>query len=342
MFGHIHRNEWNDWRWQLRHRIRTFDHLREYIELPVNSDGTYRELIDTYRMSVTPYFLSLMNLHDADDPLRLQCIPDERELQTSSLSFEDPLHEDQAMPVPDLIHRYPDRCLAMVTSACAVYCRHCNRKRRWKNGEKFISREGLLRMARYVESRKSIREVIISGGDPLMMNLNRLGWIVATIRAIDHVEIIRIGTRIPVVLPMRVDRDLCALLRKYRPLWVVTQFNHPGEITSEAARACEMLLDHGLPVCNQSVLLKGINDSYEVMKDLCLRLQRISVKPYYLFHCEPVLGTGHFHVEVDVGRRIMGDLWGNVSGLCIPRYVYDRPGGDGKVPLESVHSGNDG
>jgi lysine 2,3-aminomutase len=338
LFGHISRDEWNDWRWQLRHRIRTFEQMKELFGLPESNRGAYEELINTYHMSVTPYYLSLMNQSDVADPLRLQCIPDMRELQASSRYVDDPLLEEQTMPVPDLIHRYPDRCLAMVTSACALYCRHCNRKRRWRNPEKFVSRDGLLRMARYIESRETIREVIISGGDPLMMNLNRLEWFLRTIRAIDHVEILRIGTRIPVVLPMRITGDLCALFKKYRPLWIVTQFNHPGEITTEAARACEMLLEHGLPVCNQSVLLRGINDSHAVMKDLLYGLQRISVKPYYLFHCEPVRGTEHFHVDVETGRRIMDDLWGDVSGLCIPRYVYDLPGGGGKVPLETFPS----
>ena len=334
LFSPVSHNEWNDWRWQLKHRIQTFPQLIEMFDLPESDREAYRELLTIGRMSVTPYYLSLMNPSDVTDPLRLQCIPDIRELRVSPEYVDDPLHEERDMPVPDLIHRYPDRCLAMVTSACALYCRHCNRKRRWKDFTRYGSRESLLRMVDYIAATTEIREVIISGGDPLMMNHERLEWFLRAVRKIDHVEILRIGSRIPVVLPMRITPDLCAILRKYRPLWVVTQFNHPGEITKEAARACEMLLEHGIPVCNQSVLLKGINDSYTVMKDLLYGLQRISVKPYYLFQCEPVRGTEHFHVDVKTGLRIMEGLWGNVSGLCIPQYVYDLPGGKGKLSLQ--------
>ena len=341
LFGHVDRHEWNDWRWQLKHRIQTCEQLIEILDLSKSDCTAYRGLVDTYRMSVTPYYLSLMNPSDPTDPLRLQCIPDIRELWAAPEYVDDPLNEERDMPVPDLIHRYPDRCLAMVTSACALYCRHCNRKRRWKDRMRYGSRDSLLQMVHYISLTKSIREVIVSGGDPLMLSRDRLEWFLRSVKDISHVEILRVGSRIPVVLPMRITPDLCAMLRKYRPLWVVTQFNHPREITAEAARACEMLLEHGLPVCNQSVLLKGINDSYHVMKDLLYGLQRISVKPYYLFQCEPVRGTEHFRVDEDAGFRIMKDLWGTISGLCIPRYVYDLPGGKGKLLLHPASRPSD-
>ncbi len=333
LFSTVSDTEWNDWKWQLKHRIQTCKQLIELFNLSESDCKVYRELVETYRMSVTPYYLSLMDSSNATDPLRLQCIPDIRELRSTPKYVDDPLCEERDMPVPDLIHRYPDRCLAMITSSCALYCRHCNRKRRWNDSLKYRSRDGLLQMIHYISVTKNIREVIVSGGDPLMMNNERLEWFLRAVREIDHVDILRIGSRIPVVLPMRITPDLCVMLRKYRPLWFITQFNHPREITNDAARACEMLLEHGIPVCNQSVLLKGINDSYAVMKDLLYGLQRISVKPYYLFQCEPVRGTEHFHVDAEAGLRIMEDLWGTISGLCIPRYVYDLPGGKGKMLL---------
>jgi lysine 2,3-aminomutase len=327
--------DWNDWRWQIENSIHTLSHLAGVLHLPVSHLEKYGSVVEAYRFSVTPYYLSLIDVFDDSDPLRLQCFPDLRETDYSRGTVDDPLEEEKNMAVPDLIHRYPDRCLTMVTGTCAMYCRHCNRKRRWKKRKTERSRKSLRRMIDYISETGQIREVILSGGDPLMMNMETLDWFLASLKAIPHVEVIRIGSRVPVVLPMRIDRDICNLLRRYRPLWFVTQFNHPKEITEKAAQACEMLTASGIPVVNQSVLLRGINNSYEVMRDLLYGLQRISVKPYYLFQCEPVRGADHFQVDVRNGLDIMEKLWRSVSGLCIPRYVYDLPGGKGKIPLQS-------
>jgi lysine 2,3-aminomutase len=327
--------DWNDWRWQIENSIHTLSQLAGVLHIPVSHLEKYGSVVETYRFSVTPYYLSLIDVFEDSDPLRLQCFPDLRETDYSRGTVDDPLEEEKNMAVPDLIHRYPDRCLTMVTGACAMYCRHCNRKRRWKKRKKEQSQKSLRRMIDYIAETGQIREVILSGGDPLMMNIETLDWFLASLKAIPHVEVIRIGSRVPVVLPMRIDQDICNLLRRYRPLWFITQFNHPKEITEETAQACEMLMASGIPVVNQSVLLRGVNDSYEVMRDLLYGLQRISVKPYYLFQCEPVRGVDHFQVDVRKGLEIMEKLWRSVSGLCIPRYVYDLPGGRGKIPLQS-------
>ena len=333
-FENIERDDWHDWRWQIENRIHTLSQLAAILNIPLPTAENYRDVIEIYRFSVTPYYLSLIDLSDENDPLRLQCLPDPRELDYLPGSSDDPLEEERDMVVPGLIHRYPDRCLAMVTNTCATYCRHCNRKRRWKEPERKHSRKNFQAMIDYVSHREQVREVILSGGDPLMLNMETLDRLLHSLKSIPHVEVIRIGSRVPVVLPMRIDQDLCDILSKYRPLWFLTQFNHPREVTAEAARACEMLLRAGIPVMNQSVLLKGVNDSYEVMRDLLYGLQRISVKPYYLFQCEPVRGVDHFQVDIWKGMEIMEKLWRNISGLCLPRYVYDLPGGRGKMPLQ--------
>jgi lysine 2,3-aminomutase len=276
-----------------------------------------------------------MDAGDPLDPIRRQCVPDTREI-TSEGGVEDPLEERAHSPVPGLIHRFRDRCLVIVTNRCAVYCRHCNRKRLWHEREKILTPHELTAMAGYIEKRPAIREVILSGGDPLTLSDGRLERILARLQAIEHVEVLRIGSRMPVVLPMRITERLCGVLRRYRPLWFLTQFNHPREITPEAAAACGRLLEAGIPVLNQSVLLKGINDNFRIMRQLLYGLERISVKPYYLFQCEPVKGADHFRVDIWEGMRMMEKLWKTTSGLCLPRYVADMPGTKGKVPLQPV------
>ena len=333
-FENVPRDKWNDWRWQIENRINKISQLAGILKLSSSEAEKYGDILEKYHFSITPYYMSLIDISDEKDPIRLQCFPDLRELDYLPGSLDDPLEEESSMVVPDLIHRYPDRCLAMVASTCATYCRHCNRKRRWKNPKAEHSRENLQRMVDYVSQTKQIREVILSGGDPLMLNIETLEWFLHSLKSIPHVEVIRIGSRIPVFLPMRINQDLCDMLKKYRPLWFITQFNHPKEITPDAARACEMLLMAGIPVLSQSVLLKGVNDSCEVMRDLLYDLQRISVKPYYLFQCEPVKGADHFRVDIWKGMEIMEKLRRNISGLCMPRYVFDLPGGRGKMPLQ--------
>jgi lysine 2,3-aminomutase len=325
--------EWHDWEWQYRNRIRTIRQLASVLKKTPAALKKYEMVARVYPLSVTPYYLSLMNTGDEDDPLRRQSFPDEREINFSLGGVADPLEEERDMPVSGLVHRYRDRCLAIVTNMCATYCRHCNRKRKWRkcgNGE---NTGYLERMVDYVAKTKHIREVIVSGGDPLTVKDGTLDWFLRSLRSIPHVEVLRIGSRMPVVMPMRITRKLCNMLRKHRPLWFNTQFNHPNEITPEAAHACEMILEAGIPISNQTVLLRGINDNYETLRDLFYGLQQISVRPYYLFQCDPVKGTDHFRTDVRSGIKIMKKIRGNISGLCVPQYVFDIPGGKGKYPL---------
>lgn len=335
-FRKHNKEQWKDWRWQLKNSIHRLSQLGESSS-PFGDDiDDLNAVVEKYHMSITPYYLSLVEGWNRRDPIALQCLPHVREIDPLAGGSEDPLDEERDTVVPGLIHRYRDRCLAMVTSRCATYCRHCNRKRRWGFDEKDTSPASLDAMVEYVAKTPRVREVIVSGGDPLMINEDLLERFLASLTAIPHVEVIRIGSRAPVVLPMRITPELCRMLRKYRPLWFNTQFNHPREITEASARACEMLLEAGIPLSNQSVLLRGVNDTPETMRDLLYGLQKISVKPYYLFHCEPVKGATHFQTKVSVGKAIMEKLWGTISGLCIPRYVIDLPGGKGKRSLEPV------
>lgn len=324
---------WRDWRWQVRNRIRTVRQLAGLLKVSPVAEGSLRDVIRTYPFSITPYYFSLIRGEDPCDPIRLQCVPDPREITFSLGGVDDPLEEGRDMPIPGLIHRYADRCLIMATSRCMMYCRHCNRKRRWKSG----SADGapLQAMIDYVAARPGIREVIVSGGDPLTLPETVLDGLFGALRAIPHVEVLRIGSRVPVVLPMRITPSLVRMLRRHRPLWFNTQFNHPREITPESTEACERLLDAGIPVSSQSVLLRGINDDVETMRKLLYGLQRISVRPYYLFQCDPVRGTDHFRVDFWKGMEMMERISRQTSGLCLPRYVLDVPGGKGKMPLQT-------
>ncbi|OEU49032.1 MAG: hypothetical protein BA861_04925 [Desulfobacterales bacterium S3730MH5] len=337
--------KWSDWRWQFSNRIKDIDALSGLLQLTSSEAGLYKDLIEKYRYAITPYYLSLIDWSDPDDPIRKQCIPDLREIKfLLPGSEDDPLAERAHMPVPGMIHRYPDRVLAMVTGTCAVYCRHCNRKRTWKRPEASSTRQSLLRMVDYVAGSRRVREVIVSGGDPLTMNPNLLNEFLGALREIPHVEVLRIGTRIPVVLPMRITGELCRMLARHRPLWINTHFNHPREITPEATTACERLLKVGIPLSNQTVLLKGVNDSLDVIRDLCHGLQRIMVRPYYLFHCDSVRGTDHFRTDIGKGMEIIQGLWGRTGGLCMPNFVVDLPGGGGKammMPSYLIEMGKD-
>lgn len=333
-WGKIPADHWQDWRWQFRNRLRRLSRLDDAVAGLPSQRQALQAVASAYPMSITPYYLSLIDLKDPQDPLRRQCMPDLKEIQFSLGGVEDPLEERRDMPVPGLIHRYPDRCLMLTTHVCAVYCRHCNRKHLWDERPPAAAHPPLQAMFDYIRKEKKIREVILSGGDPLTLSDRALGAILKSLRAIPHVEVVRIGSRTPAVMPMRITADLCKMLRKYRPLWLNTQFNHAREITPDAARACEMLLEAGIPVSNQSVLLRGVNDSCEVMRELLYGLQRISVRPYYLFQCDPVRGTDHFRVDISQGIEIMEKLWNQISGLCMPRYVVDLPGGRGKLPLQ--------
>jgi len=334
-FGHIPDAIWNDWKWHFRDRITSVEQLAQFIPILIEEQAQLRLVTMRYPLSVTPYYLSLINPDDPDDPIRKQAIPSILEMTMGSMGVEDPLDEKRDSVLPGLVHRYPDRVLMVLTNMCPMLCRHCTRKREWRNGGWVRTPAEIEAMLDYIRRHKVIRDVIISGGDPLTFSTRRLEDIISRIRKIRHVEIIRIGTRFPVVLPQRIDDELCNMLAKYGPIWLNTHFNHIREITPEAAEACDRLVRSGIPVNNQSVLLRGVNDSVEAQTQLCHGLLRIKVRPYYLFQCDEVQGTEHLRTPVEIGMRIIAGMRGHTSGLAVPTFVIDLPQGGGKVPLQT-------
>jgi lysine 2,3-aminomutase len=326
--------DWNDWRWQLRNSLKNIEELDRIFQLDTYEKEKLQELSLKYPFAITPYYLSLIDKANPRDPIKMQCIPSLQEGMSYPEIEDDPLGEERDSILPGLVHRYPDRVLLTLTNICPVYCRHCTRKRQWRNGKWIRSHTELEDIYRYIRQHRKIRDVILSGGDPLVLSTGRIDAVLKNLRDISHVEIIRIGTRCPVVLPQRVDNELIFTLKKYRPIWVNTHFNHPNEITRESKDACEKILCAGIPVNNQSVILKNINDNVEIMTRLCQGLVKIGVRPYYLFQCDPVSGTGHFRTSIDVGLEIIKGMRGFTSGLCIPTFVIDGLGGQGKVPLQ--------
>ncbi len=324
---------WNDWKWQFRHRITSTDQLKKILPLTRQEEDEINTCLGAFRMAITPYYASLINPRDPNDPIRKQSVPSILETRADDNDLSDPLGEMADSPVPHVVHRYPDRVLLLVTLQCAMYCRHCTRRRAVGEEDKPITEAQLQKAIAYIRAHKEIRDVLISGGDPLTMSTEKLEHIISSLRAIDHVEIIRIGTRVPVVLPMRITQELTDMLRKYHPIWINTHFNHPNELTPEAARACAAIVDAGIPLGNQTVLLRGVNDNAETMKRLLLGLVKMRVRPYYLYQCDLSCGIGHFRTRVEVGIDIMHQLTGNISGYALPKYVIDAPGGGGKIPL---------
>ncbi len=324
--------QWADWRWQLRHRIRSVEQLLEYFP-GVQETDALRQASDRFPLAVTPYYASLIRSVGVDDPVYQMAVPQVGELFDGPFLTEDPLSEDEDMPVPGLVHRYPDRALLIATSACAVYCRHCTRKRVTGHRETMISRTDLDLVIGYLRQHPEIRDVIVSGGDPLTLATEVLEEILAALRAVPSVEIIRIGTRTPVTLPMRITDELVEMLRRYHPVFVNAHFNHPVELTADSTEACLRLADAGIPLGNQSVLLRGVNDSPLVLETLFRSLLRIRVRPYYLFQCDLVRGVEHFRTPISRGLEIMEYLRGRLSGLAIPTFVVDAPHGGGKIPL---------
>ncbi len=298
------------------------------------TDIELKKVIEKYPFGISEYLASKINWEDEDDPIRKQIFPDVREInKLNSEAVSDPLNEENLMVVKRLIHRYPDRAVLLVTNRCSAYCRHCNRKRNWKKNEKDISIQEIEKATLYLKNNPEIREVIISGGDPLMLSTEKLKEILDAVWSVKTIEVVRIGTRVPVFLPMRISENLCKLLESYPSIWINTQFNHPTEITEESKSACEKLQKAGIPISNQSVLLKGINDSAEIIIELCQKLQKIKVRPYYLFQCDLVEGTEHFWTPLSVGKEIIRKMIGFTGGLCVPRFVIDLPGGKGKIPV---------
>jgi lysine 2,3-aminomutase len=325
-------SQWSDWRWQLRNMLTSAEDLAGLLDL---SDGERAGLAASdglFRVGLTPYYAGLMDPARPDCPIRRQAIPSAAEAHTAPGELRDPLGEDSHNPAPCVFHKYPDRALLMVVDRCAIYCRHCNR-RRLVGGDHPPGLDELEQGLAYIERTPRIRDVLLSGGDPLLLATRKLDAILARLRAIPHVEIIRIGTRVPVVLPMRIDAELVAALRRHHPLYINTHFNHPVELTAEARAACERLVDAGIPVGNQAVLLRGINSSVRCLRALFRGLLRSRVRPYYLFQGDTVAGTDHLRTPVEDAISLMAQLRGWMTGMAIPHLVLDAPGGGGKIPI---------
>lgn len=324
---------WNDWKWQLKNRVETLEQLKKYIPLTPEEEEGVQRCLGTLRMAITPYYLSLIDPKDPFDPIRRQAIPTGLELHKSVADLEDPLHEDTDSPVPGLTHRYPDRVLLLITDQCSMYCRHCTRRRFAGHTDKALPMEQIDKAIDYIAKTPQVRDVLLSGGDALLISDDKLEYIIKKLRAIPHVEIIRIGSRTPVVLPQRITDDLVNMLKKYHPIWLNTHFNHPNEITEESTKACAKMADAGIPLGNQSVLLRGVNDCVHIMRDLVHELVKIRVRPYYIYQCDLSLGLEHFRTPVSKGIEIIEGLRGHTSGYCIPTFVVDAPGGGGKTPV---------
>ncbi len=314
--------------------LSNIDELSKVINLDSETAASFKEVHQRYHMRIPLYYLSLAkNLNDFCDPILLQCLPNPNELVEKKDQALDPLAEEETSPVPFLVHRYPDRVLLLVTNRCFMYCRHCTRKRIWKDDHPEPTTEDINKALDYVKNNKQIREVIISGGDPLNLTTKKIDDILSLVSDIKHIQVIRIGSRAPVVFPARIDDHLCQVLAKYDKLWINVQFNHPLEITKESKLACRKIQNCAIPLSNQSVLLKGINDDPAVMIELCQKLQSIRIRPYYLFQCDPVLGNFHFRTPIFKGLDILKKMRGFTSGMCIPTFVIDGIDGKGKVPL---------
>lgn len=327
--------DWNDWRWQLRNRLEGLDDLVELLKFhkrTVARDALER-VVRKYRFSTVPYVLDLIDWQNADDPILRQCLPDPRELEDDPAGTEDPYAERTQTGVPGLLHRFPDRALIVVNADCAMNCRHCTRKNTLALPEMQQTSRHFEAALAYITSHPDIREVLLSGGEPLLLDTGVLDALLGRLLEIPHVEAVRIGSRAPAVLPMRIDAELVEMLRKHQPLWFNTHFNHPNELSPEAITACERLVDAGIPVSNQTVLLKGVNDRLETMRELCCALQRCRVRPYYVFLCDPIAGIPHFRVERDAAVALEEALRRSVGGLCMPRFVEDIPGETGKVAI---------
>jgi lysine 2,3-aminomutase len=323
---------WGDWRWQLRHAVTTAAEIERAWKLTDGERAGLAHTKELFRVGATPYYFALADRENPDCPIRRQIVPTIDETRISPAELVDPLGEDTHNPVPAIVHKYPDRVLLLALDRCAIYCRHCNR-RRLVGGDLPTTRAELEQAFEYIRKNRRVRDVLISGGDPLILTTEKLDWILSNLRAIPHVEIIRVGTRVPVVLPMRIDDELCAMLKKHHPFFVNTHFNHAKELTPEARRACERLVDAGIPVGNQAVLLRGINSSVRSLRRLFRELLKVRVKPYYLFQGDTVVGTDHLRTPVEKAIELMDGLRGWMSGMAIPHLVIDAPGGGGKVPI---------
>jgi lysine 2,3-aminomutase len=326
--------DWNDWRWQLRNRITSLEQIETVLQLTDEEREGIKRSNGRLALAVTPYFASLMDPVNANCPIRRQAIPRMEEFHVSKCDMVDPCGEDKDSPVPGLVHRYPDRVLLLVTDQCAVYCRYCTRRRLVGSHERPITQGDFEEALKYLKTHRKVRDVLVSGGDPFLLENERLEEILSRLRAIPHIELLRIGTRAPVTLPQRITPGLVRTLKKFHPLMVSIHFSHPKEITPDVRRACNDLADGGIPLGSQTVLLKGINDKPQIMKKLVQELLKVRVRPYYIYQCDLATGTEHFRTSVATGVQLIEKLRGHTTGYAIPTFVVDAPGGGGKIPLE--------
>ncbi len=329
--------QWNDWRWQIANRITTVEQLGQVINLTEEERRVIGESLNTLRMSITPYYASLMDPDDPACPIRMRAVPTMFETQIRDEDQVDPLAEDTDSPVRGLTHRYPDRILFLVTDQCSMYCRHCTRRRMAGETDQPLPQSQIDEMIAYVRETRGVRDVLLSGGDPLTFTTDKLEYIVARLHEIPHVEIVRYGSAVPVVMPQRITDELVQMMKKYQPVWLNTHFNHPREVTPESRRALAKLADNGIVLGNQSVLLKGVNDCPYIMKELVQRLVHNRVRPYYIYQCDLSQGIGHFRTSIGKGIEIIEHLWGHTTGFAVPRYIKDVGGGVGKTPIDPCY-----
>ena len=328
-------SEWNDWRWQVRNRLRSAEMLGRVLHLSGSELDAFGGSGAMLPVGITPYYASLLDPDEPTQPLRRTVVPTAAELLRGADEALDPLHEDSDSPVPGLVHRYPDRVLFLAIAFCSTYCRYCTRARAVGNYDGYtFNRNTWERALGYIEAHREVRDVLISGGDPLDLSDEHLEYLLARLRAIKHVEFIRIGTKTPAVLPQRITPALTRMLRKYHPVWMSLHFTHADELTPETAEACCRLSDAGIPLGSQTVLLKGVNDDVHSLKTLFHGLLQIRVRPYYLYQCDPIVGSAHFRTSIERGLQIMEELRGHTTGYALPTYVVDAPGGGGKIPLQ--------
>lgn len=333
LYPEVTDDQWNDWKWQVKNRVETLDQLKSLIDLTEEEEEGVKKSLATLRMAITPYYMSLIDPTNPDCPVRKQAIPTGAEVHQSAADLLDPLHEDEDSPTPGLTHRYPDRVLFLITDMCSMYCRHCTRRRFAGQKDAETPADRIQKAIDYIAATPQVRDVVLSGGDALMISDAMLESIIKRLRDIPHVEIIRIGSRTPVVCPQRITDDLVNMLKKYHPIWLNTHFNHSNEITPEATEACAKLANAGVPLGNQSVLLRGVNDTVRIMKDLVRNLVKIRVRPYYIYQCDLSMGLEHFRTPVSKGIEIIENLRGHTSGYAVPTFVVDAPGGGGKIPV---------
>ena len=333
LWENVTEEQWNDWKWQVRNRISDVETLKQVINLTPEEEENIGEVLKKFRVGITPYYAALMDPDDHNCPIRMQAVPTLMETHESESDMDDPLDEDVDSPVEGLTHRYPDRVLFLITDQCSMYCRHCTRRRFAGQHDAGVPRDRIDNAIEYIKNTPQIRDVLLSGGDCLLVSDDLLEYIIKKLREIPHVEIIRLGSRTPVVLPQRITEDLANMLKKYHPIWLNTHFNHPKEITEESIEACRKLADVGIPLGNQSVLLRGVNDCPHIMKDLVHGLVKMRVRPYYIYQCDLSMGIEHFRTKVSKGIEIIEALRGHTSGYAVPTFVVDAPGGGGKIPV---------